>query len=80
MIGETDENWANCIEQVKRLEPDNITDLSDGLPYNTLISREIKELGVISPVANWAIKRRWVSEAMDSLLAAATTSPAATNW
>jgi len=70
MIGESDDNWANCIEQVKKLEPDNITIYQMELPHNTLISREIKELGVISPIAGWAIKRRWVSEAMDSLLAA----------
>jgi oxygen-independent coproporphyrinogen-3 oxidase len=70
MIGESDDNWADCIEKVKQLEPDNITIYQMELPHNTLISREIKELGVTSPIAGWAIKRRWVSEAMDALLAA----------
>jgi oxygen-independent coproporphyrinogen-3 oxidase len=70
MIGESDENWADCVEKVKQLEPDNITIYQMELPHNTLISREIKELGVISPIAGWAIKRRWVSEAMDTLLSA----------
>jgi oxygen-independent coproporphyrinogen-3 oxidase len=67
MIGETDENWANCIERVKQMEPDNVTIYQMELPYNTLISREIQEQGVTSPIAGWATKRRWVSEAMDSL-------------
>ena len=54
MVGETDENWANCIERVKQMEPDNVTIYQMELPYNTLISREIKEQVVTSPIAGWA--------------------------
>ena len=64
MIGETDQNWANCIEQAKKLKPDNLTIYQMELPFNTLISKEMKELGIASPVADWATKRRWVDEAM----------------
>ncbi len=70
MIGETDENWAACIDQALRMEPDNITIYQMELPYNTLISREMRERGAASPVADWPTKRRWVSEAFDRLLAA----------
>ena len=70
MIGETDDNWAKCIAQVQKMAPDNITIYQMELPFNTLISKEMKEHGVASPVANWSTKRRWVSEAMDTLLAA----------
>jgi oxygen-independent coproporphyrinogen III oxidase len=70
MIGESDDNWADCIEQVKKLEPDNITIYQMELPHNTLIAREMKELGVTSPIAGWTVKRRWVSEAIDALFAA----------
>jgi oxygen-independent coproporphyrinogen-3 oxidase len=37
------------------------------LPYNTVISKEIKELGIVSPIADWQTKRRWVAEAFDFL-------------
>lgn len=67
MIGETDENWHHCIEQARKLDPDNITIYQMELPHNTLISREMKEMGITSPVATWATKRRWVNEAFDSL-------------
>lgn len=67
MIGETDENWHHCIDQVRRLAPDNITIYQMELPHNTLISKEMKELGVTSPIAGWETKRRWVSEAFDRL-------------
>jgi len=67
MIGETDDNWARCVDRVKEMEPDNVTIYQMELPYNTLIAREMKEMGVTSPVAGWATKRRWVSEAMDAL-------------
>jgi oxygen-independent coproporphyrinogen III oxidase len=70
MIGETDENWSACIERAREMAPDNITIYQMELPHNTLISKEIKELGVTSPIAGWATKRRWVSEAMDTLQAA----------
>ena len=69
MVGETDENWTNCIEQARQLKPDNITIYQMELPFNTLISKEMKELGIVSPVASWATKRRWVDEAMNTLAA-----------
>lgn len=70
MIGETDENWQRCIDKALEMRPDNITIYQMELPFNTVISREMKELGIVSPVADWPTKRRWVNQAMDQLLAA----------
>jgi oxygen-independent coproporphyrinogen-3 oxidase len=70
MVGETDDNWRDCVEKVRQMSPDNITIYQMELPYNTLISKEIREQGQASPVASWAVKRRWVNEAIDTLLAA----------
>ncbi len=67
MVGETDENWTNCIEQARQLKPDNITIYQMELPFNTLISKDMRELHIASPVADWATKRRWVDEAMNTL-------------
>lgn len=67
MIGETDENWHACVERAATMDSDNITIYQMELPHNTIISQEMKELGVDSPVADWATKRRWVDEAMDYL-------------
>jgi oxygen-independent coproporphyrinogen-3 oxidase len=69
MIGESDENWAACVERVAEMEPDNITIYQMELPYNTLISKEMKESGIASPVADWPTKRRWVDYAMNVLAA-----------
>lgn len=68
MVGETDENWTACIEKTRELAPDNITIYQMELPFNTLISKEIRTLGIESPVADWATKRRWVNQAFDTLL------------
>lgn len=68
MIGETDANWAECVERVAAMQPDNITIYQMELPHNTIISKEMKEQGSTSPIADWATKRRWVSEAFDRLL------------
>jgi oxygen-independent coproporphyrinogen-3 oxidase len=70
MVGETDENWAACIERVRAMAPDNITIYQMELPHNTLIARELKERGGESGVADWPTKRRWVSQAFDRLCAA----------
>jgi len=67
MIGETDANWHDCVEKVRQMNPDNITIYQMELPFNTLISKDMREHGTASPVANWATKRRWVSEAIDVL-------------
>lgn len=70
MIGETDENWSKCIDKVLELAPDNLTIYQMELPFNTIISKEIRQLGIDSPIADWRTKRRWVSEAFDRCLAA----------
>ncbi len=68
MIGETDENWTECVERAIEMIPDNITIYQMELPHNTIISKEMKEQGIDSPVADWPAKRRWVNEAIDKLL------------
>lgn len=69
MIGESDANWQRNLERVAEMRPDNITIYQMELPFNTLISKEMKEAGVSSPVADWATKRRWANEAIDFLIA-----------
>lgn len=69
MIGETDENWQDCVEQAIGLNPDNLTVYQMELPFNTIISKEMREDGKVSPVADWATKRRWVDEAINRTLA-----------
>jgi oxygen-independent coproporphyrinogen-3 oxidase len=72
MLGETDENWANCIDRTLALDPDSVTIYQMELPYNTTISADkLKGLGQFSEeVASWATKRRWVGEAFAALEAA----------
>ncbi|MGQ0633345.1 MAG: coproporphyrinogen-III oxidase family protein [Planctomycetaceae bacterium] len=67
MIGETDENWAACVERACEMSPDNITIYQMELPHNTVIAREMRDQGRPSPIAGWAVKRRWVDEAFDRL-------------
>jgi oxygen-independent coproporphyrinogen-3 oxidase len=69
MIGETDENWQQCIDKTIEMSADNLTIYQMELPFNTIISKEIREDGASSPVADWATKRRWVDEAMNRFLA-----------
>ena len=68
MVGETWDRWKDSVRRTLELAPDSVTIYQMELPHNTVISREMKELGLASPVANWPTKRRWVSEAFDRLL------------
>ncbi|MCH2200909.1 MAG: coproporphyrinogen III oxidase family protein [Fuerstiella sp.] len=68
MAGESDDNWERCINKSVELCPDNITIYQMELPFNTVYSKEMRDQGVASPVADWAKKRQWVSRAMDRLL------------
>ena len=70
MIGEDDDNWTACVEKAIEMQPDNITIYQMELPFNTIISKEMKDLGVTSPVADWPTKRRWTNEAIDTLIGA----------
>jgi len=72
MVGETDENWRDCIRKTLELDPDSVTIYQMELPFNTTISRDLlsgaSQFG--GAVANWATKRRWVAEAFAALEAA----------
>jgi oxygen-independent coproporphyrinogen-3 oxidase len=68
MIGETDENWTRCVERAAEMDADNVTIYQMELPHNTIISKEMKDLGMTSPVADWPTKRRWMNEAIDTLI------------
>ena len=69
MLGETDENWRDCVERTRALQPDSVTIYQMELPFNTTISSDLlKGAGRFTePVANWTTKRRWVAEAFAAL-------------
>jgi oxygen-independent coproporphyrinogen-3 oxidase len=68
MIGETWENWRNCIRQTIDLAPDSVTIYQLELPFNTRFSKELSVLGQAT-VAPWSLKRDWLNFAYDEFLA-----------
>jgi oxygen-independent coproporphyrinogen-3 oxidase len=72
MLGETEENWHECVQKTVDLDPDSVTIYQMELPFNTAISGDLlKGTGRFrEPVANWSTKRRWVREAFEALEAA----------
>ena len=68
MVGETEENWKHCLDETVRLEPESVTIYQMEVPHNTTLSARVKESGgEVAPVADWATKRRWISEAFGRL-------------
>ena len=68
MVGETNAGWAECIRRTRELQPDSVTIYQMEVPYNTTLYARMKDDGSKeAPVADWATKRRWVSEAFAAL-------------
>jgi len=69
MLGETEANWHDSVQQTLALQPDSVTIYQMELPFNTTISRDLLkgEGRFTQPVADWATKRRWVQEAFEAL-------------
>jgi oxygen-independent coproporphyrinogen-3 oxidase len=69
MLGETDENWRDCVSKTLALEPDSVTVYQMELPFNTTISGNLLKgtNRFTQKVADWSTKRRWVDEAFSAL-------------
>ena len=67
MVGETWENWKDCIRKTIELAPESVTIYQMELPYNTKISKELTVLGQENAptglIADWPTKRAWVEYA-----------------
>jgi oxygen-independent coproporphyrinogen-3 oxidase len=74
MVGETWDNWKQCVAKTIALSPDSVTIYQMELPYNTVFSKELRVLGQdeppSEPIADWPTKRAWVNYAYDTLMAA----------
>jgi oxygen-independent coproporphyrinogen-3 oxidase len=69
MVGETWENWRDCVRKTIELDPDSVTIYQMELPFNTVYSKELRVIGhdEPSPVADWPTKRAWVKYAFDEM-------------
>jgi oxygen-independent coproporphyrinogen-3 oxidase len=71
MVGETWDNWRDCVRKTIELSPDSVTVYQMELPFNTVFSKEIQAHGQrpvgFEPIADWPTKRAWVDYAFDEL-------------
>jgi oxygen-independent coproporphyrinogen-3 oxidase len=71
MVGETWENWRECVRKTIELNPDSVTLYQMELPFNTVYSKELRIVGQDAPgmfsIADWPTKRAWVNYAFDEL-------------
>jgi oxygen-independent coproporphyrinogen-3 oxidase len=70
MVGETWDNWRDCVRRTIELAPDSVTIYQMELPFNTVYSKDMLERSTESPVATWDTKRAWVDYAFNEMLAA----------
>ena len=67
MVGETWDNWRECIRKTIEMAPESVTVYQMELPYNTVFSNELKthDQHAVDPaeIADWPTKRAWVDYA-----------------
>jgi oxygen-independent coproporphyrinogen-3 oxidase len=70
MVGESWDNWKQCVAKTLALSPDSVTIYQMELPYNTVFSQELRVIGQDEPfgaIADWPTKRAWVNYAFDEM-------------
>ncbi len=71
MVGETWDNWRDCVRKTIELAPESVTIYQMELPFNTVFSKELRVVGQDQPgtfaVADWPTKRAWVDYAFTEL-------------
>ncbi|MBL8173361.1 MAG: coproporphyrinogen III oxidase family protein [Bryobacterales bacterium] len=68
MVGETEENWRECVAKTIAMSPESVTIYQMEVPYNTTIFKEMRIRGrEVAPVASWRTKRDWVNYAFNEL-------------
>src|SRR5271166_4542440 len=72
MVGESWDNWKQCVAKTLALSPESVTIYQMELPYNTTFSKELRIIGQDEPmsIADWPTKREWVNYAFDTLIEA----------
>ncbi len=77
MVGETWDNWKDCVQKTIELAPDSVTVYQMELPFNTVFSKELKVVGqhTVDPdeIADWPTKRAWVDYAFAEMAKAGYT-------
>jgi oxygen-independent coproporphyrinogen-3 oxidase len=71
MVGETWDNWRDCVKKTIDLAPESVTVYQMELPFNTVFSKELHlvDQHVVDPaeVADWPTKRAWVDYAFSEM-------------
>lgn len=70
MLGETWENWRDCVQKTIEIDPDSVTIYQMELPYNTVFSGDLLSGKLSVPVADWETKRAWHQYAFEKLSSA----------
>jgi oxygen-independent coproporphyrinogen-3 oxidase len=74
MVGESWDNWRECVRKTIALAAESVTIYQMELPFNTVFSQQLRVIGQDEPfaqgIADWPTKRAWVDYAFNELAAA----------
>jgi len=67
MVGETEENWQDCLDKTIELRPTSVTIYQMELPFNSIYAKQILGEEATWKIATWQTKRSWAQYAFDRL-------------
>ncbi len=67
MVGETWENWRDCVQRTIDCDPDSVTIYQLELPFNTVYSQDYMHGNNGLHFADWDLKREWHAYAFEQL-------------
>ncbi|NUO78989.1 coproporphyrinogen III oxidase family protein [candidate division KSB1 bacterium] len=67
MVGETWENWRDCVQRTIECDPDSVTIYQMELPFNTVYSQDYLHGQNGLHFADWELKRDWHAYAFEQL-------------
>ena len=69
MLGETEENWRDTVQELRRLSPDRVTIYQTEIPYHTQLARALRGGQITGGLVSWDVKRARLNDAFEQLTA-----------
>ena len=69
MLGETEKNWSDTVQQLRKLSPDRVTIYQTEIPYHTRLAKAVRGGQVTGGLVSWEGKRARLNAAFEQLTA-----------
>ena len=69
MLGETEKNWNDTVQRLRKLAPDRVTIYQTEIPYHTRLAKAVRSGQLTGALVSWEDKRARLNDAFEQLIA-----------